>query len=106
MELRHCGQDKRIFFCPVHSASSPCSLQAFGIRCIVCDLASALVLIYKKFKNSFTTTFKLFCFVIVPSEHTVTHLILSNKLMLLSSFSYFESIDKIGKINKVNIIID
>ena len=34
MESRHCGQDKRIFFCPVHSASTPCSLQAFGIRCI------------------------------------------------------------------------
>ena len=25
---------KRIFFCPVHNASTPCSLQAFGIRCI------------------------------------------------------------------------
>ena len=24
----------RIFFCPVHNASTPCSLQAFGIRCI------------------------------------------------------------------------
>ena len=35
MESRHCGQDKRIFFCPVHNASTPCSLQAFGIRCIV-----------------------------------------------------------------------
>ena len=34
MELRHCGQDKGIFFCPVHNASTPCSLQAFGIRCI------------------------------------------------------------------------
>ena len=34
METRHCGQDKGIFFCPVHSASTPCSLQAFGIRCI------------------------------------------------------------------------
>ena len=34
MEWRHCGQDKRIFFCPVHNASTPCSLQAFGIRCI------------------------------------------------------------------------
>ena len=34
MESRHCGQDKRIFFCPVHNASTPCSLQAFGIRCI------------------------------------------------------------------------
>ena len=32
MELRHCGQDKRIFFCPVHNASTPRSLQAFGIR--------------------------------------------------------------------------
>ena len=31
---RHCGQDKRIFFCPVHNASTPCSLQAFGIRCM------------------------------------------------------------------------
>ena len=30
MESRHCGQDKRIFFCPVHNASTPCSLQAFG----------------------------------------------------------------------------
>ena len=35
MESRHCGQDKRIFFCPVHNASTPCSLQAFGIRCIM-----------------------------------------------------------------------
>ena len=35
MESRHCGQDKRIFFCPDHNASTPCSLQAFGIRCIV-----------------------------------------------------------------------
>ena len=34
MESRHCGQDKRIFFSPVHNASTPCSLQAFGIRCI------------------------------------------------------------------------
>ena len=24
----------RIFFCPVHNASTPCSLQAFGIRCM------------------------------------------------------------------------
>ena len=38
MESRHCGQDKRIFFCPVHSASTPCSLQAFGIRCIVTEV--------------------------------------------------------------------
>ena len=35
MESRHCGQDKRIFLCPVHNASAPCSLQAFGIRCIM-----------------------------------------------------------------------
>ena len=35
MESRHCVQDKGIFFCPVHNASTPCSLQAFGIRCIV-----------------------------------------------------------------------
>ena len=34
MESRHCGLDKRIFFCPVHNASTPCSLQAFGVRCI------------------------------------------------------------------------
>ena len=34
MESRHCGQDKRIFFCPIHNASTPCSLQAFGISCI------------------------------------------------------------------------
>ena len=34
MESRHCGQDKKIFLCPVHKASTPCSLQAFGIRCI------------------------------------------------------------------------
>ena len=34
MESRHCGQGKRIFFCPVHNASTPCSLQAFGSRCI------------------------------------------------------------------------
>ena len=34
MESRHCGQDKRIFLCPVHNASTPCSLQAFGIRCV------------------------------------------------------------------------
>ena len=33
-ESRHCEQDKRIFFCPVHNASTPCSFQAFGIRCI------------------------------------------------------------------------
>ena len=25
---------QRILFCPVHNASTPCSLQAFGIRCI------------------------------------------------------------------------
>ena len=37
MESRHCGQDKGIFFCPVHNASTPCSLQAFGIRCITCN---------------------------------------------------------------------
>ena len=35
MESRHCGQDKRIFFCPVYNASTPCLLQAFGIRCTV-----------------------------------------------------------------------
>ena len=35
MESRHCGLDKRIFFCPVHNASTPCSLQAFGIGCMV-----------------------------------------------------------------------
>ena len=35
MESRHCGQDKGIFFCPVHNASTPCSPQGFGIRCIV-----------------------------------------------------------------------
>ena len=35
MESRHCGQDKGIFFCPVHNASTPCSLQAFGIRCML-----------------------------------------------------------------------
>ena len=40
MESRHCGQDKGIFFCPVHSASAPCSLQAFGIRCIVVSAAT------------------------------------------------------------------
>ena len=34
MESRHCGQVKRIFFCPVHNASTPRSLQAFEIRCI------------------------------------------------------------------------
>ena len=34
MESRHCGQDKKIFFCPVHNASTPCSLQAFVIRCM------------------------------------------------------------------------
>ena len=34
MESRHCGQDKRIFFCPVHNTSTPCSLKAFGIRCM------------------------------------------------------------------------
>ena len=38
MESRHCGQDKRIFFCPVHNASTPCSLQDFGIRCIVTEV--------------------------------------------------------------------
>ena len=34
MKPRHCGKDKIIFFCPVHNASTPCSLQAFGIRCV------------------------------------------------------------------------
>ena len=34
MESRHCGLDKRIFLCPVHNASTPWSLQAFGIRCM------------------------------------------------------------------------
>ena len=38
MESRHCGQDKGISFCPVHNASTPCSLQAFGIRCILSQL--------------------------------------------------------------------
>ena len=42
MESRHCGQDKRIFFCPVHNASTPCSLQAFGIRCIVKNIQETL----------------------------------------------------------------
>ena len=37
MELRHCGQDKRMFLCPVHNASTLCSLQAFGIRCITSE---------------------------------------------------------------------
>ena len=37
MESRHWGKDKRIFLCPVHNASTPCSLQAFGIRCIAVD---------------------------------------------------------------------
>ena len=45
MESRHCGQDKRIFFCPVHNASTPCSLQAFGIRCIVKLLFSSMDLL-------------------------------------------------------------
>ena len=35
MESRHCGQDKRTLFCPVRSASTPSSLQAFGIRCML-----------------------------------------------------------------------
>ena len=39
MESRHCRQGKRIFLCPVHNASTPCSLQAFGIRCIWSNLA-------------------------------------------------------------------
>ena len=39
IESRHCGQDKRIFLCPVHNASTPCSLQAFGIRCIYKDIS-------------------------------------------------------------------
>ena len=43
MESRHCGQDKGIFFCPVHNASTPCSLQAFGIRCIPCII---IILLY------------------------------------------------------------
>ena len=34
MESTHCGQNKRIFFCPVHNASTQCSLKAFGIRCM------------------------------------------------------------------------
>ena len=42
MESGHCGQDKRIFFCPVHNASAPCSLQAFGIRCIGSRLTGLL----------------------------------------------------------------
>ena len=35
MESRYCQQDKGIFFFPVHNvnALTPCSLQAFGIRC-------------------------------------------------------------------------
>ena len=46
MESRHCGQDKRIFFCPVHNASTPCSLQAFGIRCMLggCSLKTSHLL--------------------------------------------------------------
>ena len=43
MESRHCVQDKGIFFCPVHNASTPCSLQAFGIRCI--ELSSLKMLL-------------------------------------------------------------
>ena len=43
MESRHCGQDKRIFFSPVHNASTPCSLQSFGIRCIA---STRTILIY------------------------------------------------------------
>ena len=38
MESRHCGQDKGIFFCAVHNALTPCSLQAFGIWCIKSSL--------------------------------------------------------------------
>ena len=47
----------------------------------------------------FTTNFKSFYFVIVFG--TLYHTELSNKLALLSSFSYFESIDKIGKIDNI-----
>ena len=45
MESRLCGQDKRIFLCPVHNASTPCSLQAFGIRCMT------QMTLYKKFNS-------------------------------------------------------
>ena len=45
MESRHCGQDKRIFLRPVHNASTPCSLQAFGIRCILITLILDLLTI-------------------------------------------------------------
>ena len=31
MEWRHCGEDKGIFFCPVHNASTLCSLQALEL---------------------------------------------------------------------------
>ena len=49
MESRHCGQDKIIFFCPVHNASTPCSLQAFGIRCIeVCSQQERVDVRYKQ----------------------------------------------------------
>ena len=46
MESRHCGQDKRIFLCPVHNASTPCLLQAFGIRYI-----GSLGLVHNKLVN-------------------------------------------------------
>ena len=42
MESRHCGQDKRIFFCPVHNASTPCSLQAFGISRLLVVLIDSI----------------------------------------------------------------
>ena len=35
------GQKNTPLICPVHNASTPCSLQAFGIRCIPFELAGA-----------------------------------------------------------------
>ena len=65
----------------------------------VCDLANAQVFIYMKL-NSFITDFKFFCFVIVLGALLLTEL--SNKLVFLSGFSYFERITKISKVDRIN----
>ena len=50
MESRHCGQDDRIFSCPVRNASTPCAFQAFGIRCMIYNKTMVLK-VYKLTAN-------------------------------------------------------
>ena len=66
----------------------------------MCDLANTQVFIYMKFKNSFITDLKSFCLVIVLGA--LYHTEVSNKLVFLSSVSYFQLINKIGKIDTVD----